>query len=63
MNRRSFLRGLLALPIVGVAVKHSPHVQSRLAGTQFPVGTIHRYSPSSSTYSEITSIGWIRTGR
>lgn len=58
VDRRSFLRGLLALPFVGQAVKHAPKSWADYVGGQTvkmdlsstTVGTLHRYSRADLSY-------------
>lgn len=64
MNRRNFLRGLLALPFVGVAVKHSPPQWGWMASSNFApsssrylgIGTLDRYKPYETLYVELRGI-------
>lgn len=56
MNRRTLLRGLLALPFVGVAVKHLPVGYSKAWFPWVGVGTVSPYSAS-----DITLIGGVRS--
>lgn len=67
MNRRSFLRGLLALPFIGplasrVEAAHPKWAEWVNGGTvkmdlrSATPGTIHKYAPSSSMYAEINGI-------
>lgn len=61
MNRRSFLRGLLALPFVGVAVKRTEQwrwIGAQPSGNLIPVGTIPRYESGAGQYDEIGGIQW-----